>query len=197
MNDESNEIGREQSRREECLKLCSDIRKFEIELFWKRFNSFWLINAAALAGFATTKSHSPDLSFLIACGGLVTSFCWILICFGSKWWQEAWEEKTRRFQNCLKKDEFDKNEEGIFDEPQLEKNSTMMFFQTTRFSVSGIATAVAIVTFCAWIIICLCQMMSPFSCCGWRISIDCRYAVLFIASLLACLVIKRGSRMNL
>lgn len=77
-----------------ALALALDIRKFEIELYWKRATYFWTFIAAAFAGYALThKTLDPDpwLSLLFSALGLVFSFAWYLVNRGSKFWQSNWE----------------------------------------------------------------------------------------------------------
>ncbi|WP_339722008.1 hypothetical protein [uncultured Paraglaciecola sp.] len=77
-----------------ALDYALDIRKFEIELYWKRATYFWAFIAAAFAGYALTyKAANPEpwLSMLFAALGLVFSFAWYLVNRGSKFWQSNWE----------------------------------------------------------------------------------------------------------
>lgn len=78
-----------------ALEHALDIRKFEIELYWKRATYFWAFIAAAFAAYALTyKSgvdHEPWLSVVFSALGLVFSFAWYLVNRGSKFWQENWE----------------------------------------------------------------------------------------------------------
>lgn len=77
-----------------ALAYALDIRKFEIELYWKRGAYFWAFIAAAFAGYALThKASDPDpwLSILFAALGLIFSFAWYLVNRGSKFWQSNWE----------------------------------------------------------------------------------------------------------
>jgi hypothetical protein len=72
--------------------------KFEIDLFWKRSLFFWFIAAAFVAYATLIKSETnadKDLPFIIACFGLVYNFAWTLGNRGSKYWQEAWEQKLK------------------------------------------------------------------------------------------------------
>lgn len=79
----------------EALKQALDIRKFEIELYWKRASYFWTFIGATLAGFlaiqASTASNKQDLSVILSCLGVVFSFAWMYVNRGSKFWQENWE----------------------------------------------------------------------------------------------------------
>ncbi len=74
----------------------TDIRKFEIELYWKRAGYFWALIAVTFAGYFAILSseHIPNkffLSFVVANIGLVFTFAWHLGNRGSKYWQENWE----------------------------------------------------------------------------------------------------------
>ena len=82
------------SRAGRALAYALDIRKFEIELYWKRATYFWAFIAAAFAGYALTyKTANPEpwLSMLFSALGLVFSFAWYLVNRGSKFWQSNWE----------------------------------------------------------------------------------------------------------
>jgi hypothetical protein len=74
----------------------SDIRKFEIELYWKRATYFWALIAVAFAGYFAilASEHMPNkyfLSLIVASIGFVFTFAWHLANRGSKYWQENWE----------------------------------------------------------------------------------------------------------
>lgn len=76
-----------------------DIRKFEIDLYWRRAAYFWSFIAAALTGYGLTISaDKPNeagllkFQFVILCLGLVFSLAWYLVNKGSKFWQEDWEK---------------------------------------------------------------------------------------------------------
>lgn len=78
-----------------ALDRALDIRKFEIELYWKRASYFWTFIGATLAGFvaiqASSSTNKIHLSVLLSCLGLVFSFAWLVANRGSKYWQENWE----------------------------------------------------------------------------------------------------------
>ena len=75
---------------EKALKQAHDIRKFEIDLYWKRATYFWLLNAAVFTAYAAIAKN-PDLRLFMASFGLVLSFAWYLVNRGSKQWQQNWE----------------------------------------------------------------------------------------------------------
>lgn len=79
-----------------ALEQALDIRKFEIDLYWKRATYFWTFIAATLAGFvaiqASSSTNKTDLSVLLCNLGIVFSFGWLCVNRGSKHWQENWEK---------------------------------------------------------------------------------------------------------
>src|SRR6267378_6754839 len=79
----------------EALERALDIRKFEIDLYWKRATYFWTFIAATLAGFvavqASSSGNKTDLSVLLSNLGFVLSFGSLCVNRGSKFWQENWE----------------------------------------------------------------------------------------------------------
>lgn len=84
-------------KRREALHYALDIRKFEIELYWKRTAYFWTLIAVAFAGYfaleksSNAKDSDSELLFLVSCIGTVLSIGWSLANRGSKYWQENWE----------------------------------------------------------------------------------------------------------
>jgi len=86
----------------EALKYAHDIRKFEIDLYWRRAAYFWTFIAAAFgAFFLLEKTGTPQTEsrFLVACVGLVFSVAWSLANRGSKYWQDNWEQHVDLLEN--------------------------------------------------------------------------------------------------
>lgn len=88
------DLNREQ--REAALNRAHEIRKFEIELYWKRATYFWVLQAAVFAAIslvwkAKDLGISPVIPVAFAALGLVTSLAGVLSARGSKFWQENWE----------------------------------------------------------------------------------------------------------
>jgi hypothetical protein len=78
--------------RKEALKQALDIRKFEIELYWKRATYFWAFIAASFAGyFALQANAEPANTYTITCLGFLFSLAWYLVNRGSGAWQRHWE----------------------------------------------------------------------------------------------------------
>jgi hypothetical protein len=83
--------------REEALKTALDVRKFEIDLYWKRAAYFWTFIAATFVGFGAAQQLADegarvDLSVVSSCLGIIFSFSWFCINKGSKYWQMNWEK---------------------------------------------------------------------------------------------------------
>lgn len=87
-------------RQREAHKLAMDIRKFEIELYWKRAAYFWTFIAVTLAAYAAVLTarqdtaptyNRSDILFAIASIGFVFSVAWYFVNRGSKFWQRNWE----------------------------------------------------------------------------------------------------------
>jgi hypothetical protein len=77
---------------EKILERALDIRKFEIDLYWKRTGYFWGLIAALFAGkVGFLSDKDPKYIFLVSCIGLILSLSWYLANRGSKYWQENWE----------------------------------------------------------------------------------------------------------
>lgn len=91
------------SRAGRALAFAIDIRKFEIELYWKRATYFWGFIGAAFAAYALTyknaSDHEPWLSLLFSCLGIVFSWAWFLANRGSKFWQQNWERHVELLED--------------------------------------------------------------------------------------------------
>lgn len=83
-----------QGVQEKALAAALDIRKFEIELYWKRASYFWTFIAAMFAGyFALQKDASAfsEPAYIVTCLGFIFSIAWYFVNRGSKAWQRNWE----------------------------------------------------------------------------------------------------------
>ena len=84
-------------KKEKAFEKAHDIRKFEIELYWKRTTYFWAFIAASFAGYfaiLTSKSISfqEQYLFLIESIGFVFSLGCFFVNRASKHWQLNWEK---------------------------------------------------------------------------------------------------------
>jgi hypothetical protein len=87
-----------EGNKQEVFKQILDIRKFEIELYWKRTSFFWTIIGSIIAGYFIVFAKSDNLInsnkilFSLANLGLVFSVGWYFVNRGSKFWQVNWEK---------------------------------------------------------------------------------------------------------
>lgn len=95
-------------KKEKALELALDIRKFEIDLYWKRATYFWTFIAASLAAFGIIQASKnialtdkTDLSVIISCLGMVFSVGWLCVNRGSKHWQENWENHVNMLEDDI------------------------------------------------------------------------------------------------
>lgn len=85
--------------RKDALKNILDIRKFEIDLYWKRATYFWTFIGATLGGYIVLINSSSNNTsqlkisqFILIILGVVFSLCWYFVNRGSKFWQLNWEK---------------------------------------------------------------------------------------------------------
>jgi hypothetical protein len=95
------DVGKKKSALEHAL----DIRKFEIDLYWKRATYFWAFIGATFAGYGavqvTSTASKKDLSVVLSCLGVVFSFGWFCANKGSKQWQENWENHVDMLEDDI------------------------------------------------------------------------------------------------
>lgn len=104
-----NDYKRNFSRRKikEALKQAYEIRKFEIELYWKRATYFWTFIGAAFVGYSavyTSKLETNEkelILIIISCLGFVFSVAWHCVNKGSKFWQENWENHVELLEDAV------------------------------------------------------------------------------------------------
>ncbi|EGQ9247977.1 hypothetical protein CGH85_23675 [Vibrio parahaemolyticus] len=107
--DKTFDVGKSDSGKlQAAFSQVSDIRKFEIELYWKRATYFWALIVVAFAGYfsvlstdVTKVENKYFLSLVIACIGFVFTFAWFLSCRGSKYWQENWENHMDLLEDAI------------------------------------------------------------------------------------------------
>lgn len=143
-------------KEEEALRYALDIRKFEIELYWKRATYFWTFIGASLAGYIAVQSFEDqvrqDLSVILSCLGLVFSFAWALVNRGSKFWQENWEKHVDMLEDSvtgpLYKTVLSRNRDTSGGE-----RLSYALTGPSEISVSKINSIVSIFTFLLWLLL--------------------------------------------
>lgn len=82
------------SQHRAALARAHELRKFEIENYWKRSAYFWgfqLVSFAALALSAKEGRFYPPIVLLVAVLGALAALTGVLTARGSKFWQANWE----------------------------------------------------------------------------------------------------------
>jgi hypothetical protein len=85
------------NRSKRALALALDVRKFEIELYWKRATYFWAFLAVILAGYFALLAanlqcaEKGEALLTTSCLGVIFSIAWYFVNRASKFWQENWE----------------------------------------------------------------------------------------------------------
>ena len=142
-------------KRAKALEHALDIRKFEIELYWKRATYFWALIAVTFAGFFAVFSAKgfPDVSykmiyvFIIANLGLFFSVAWFLVNKGSKYWQENWENHV----NMLEDKVIGPLYKVTLERPQESFFSKGIITSPAKLSVSKINQWVSFFTIIVWL----------------------------------------------
>jgi len=177
----------------EALKYALEIRKFEIDLYWKRATYFWTFIAAALAGFFLIQKSegaaNSYLSIVIGCLGFVFSFAWFWVNKGSKYWQENWENHVDLIEDFvvgpLYKIVTERSEE---DRKKPIKN---FIVGPAPYSVSKINQIISLFVTLLWAVL-IFHALPPFF--DFRAPVDWRYVVIITFSCFACIVIWRWGK---
>ena len=136
----SDETSKKTKRALKRFQTAKEGRKYEIDKFWQRSAFFWVFIAASF--FAFSKANEGAERLLFSCFGLVTSLAWTLQNRGSKYWQEAWEQKVTR------------TEEEVLGEHvfhHFEKREPKGFWGAWEFSVSRLVIALSDFTTIVWL----------------------------------------------
>ena len=91
---------------EKLLERAYDIRKFEIELYWKRASYFWgFLIAAFTAYFIVSDGSKFDQTSVtklsVICIGFIFSLSWYYVNRGSLYWQYNYERMIEAIEESL------------------------------------------------------------------------------------------------
>lgn len=175
----------------------SDIRKFEIELYWKRAGYFWALIAVAFAGyFAILSSQNiPNklfLSFVVSSIGFVFTFAWYLVNRGSKYWQENWENHLDLLEDEITGPLY----KTVLERPKLNTLSEKLVTGPLSVSVSKINQWVSVFVLVIWLSLATYPAYKTLT--SLNIStrdwlILCAYAFIIIVAFICCLfMLKKG-----
>jgi hypothetical protein len=182
-------LGLEQpdTNKKEALNYALEIRKFEIDLYWKRATYFWTFIAAAMAGyFLIQKSEGSENSFLsivIGCLGFVFSFAWFWVNKGSKYWQENWENHVDLIEDFVVGPLY----KIVTGRPEEDNKKPFRNFVTgpAPYSVSKINQIISLFVTLLWAVL-IFHALPPFD---LEAPVEWRYVVIIFFSFLACIAI--------
>ena len=170
--------------REKALERALDIRKFEIDLYWKRATYFWTLIAATFAGFFVIQrsSVSNDMSFVLASLGLVFSFGWHCVNRGSKFWQENWESHVDMLEDPIIGPLY---KVTIKRRPPsgLKKRVRHLLSGPSQISVSRVNQLTSVFVILIWVGL-LCYSLPPFL---FSVPGDCWYAACIVLTVATCI----------
>lgn len=118
-----------------------ELRKFEIENFWKRTLFFWGTLAIVLTAYFKGDFADKYLSFISLIGFLYN----IIFSFsvrGSKYWQEHWEEMAGIYE--------DNSNFKLLTEPPFKPQLNSILTYPYRFSVSKLTMLLSDITVLMW-----------------------------------------------
>jgi Flp pilus assembly protein TadB len=177
----------------------SDIRKFEIELYWKRAGYFWALIAVTFAGYFAMVSievAGEPVQFLLsgvaAATGLVFTFAWYLANRGSKFWQENWENHLDLLEDGVTGPLY----KTILERPELEDAYEKFVTGPLPLSVSRVNQRISIYVVFVWL------FLAAFSVCMTvTSSVDnvekvlvASHAVVMLMAIAVCCLMWRKSR---
>jgi len=188
-NEYKNQFGIEPVNKEKVEKALDhalDIRKFEIELYWKRATYFWAFIGATLAGYGAVQASSieikNDLSVILACLGIVFSFGWFCVNKGSKQWQENWENHV----DLLEDDVTGPLYKVVLGRPKpkcIKPWISNLITGPYEFSVSKINQMISLYVTILWIVL-LCKSLPEFR---LEAAINWEYVFVIGLTVLACI----------
>lgn len=146
-----------------ALEHALDIRKFEIELYWKRGTYFWTLIAATFAGyFAVLAAEKIEdklfNAYVLACIGFVFTLAWFLVNRGSKFWQENWENHVDMLEDPISGPLYKTVLHRPADKTVLER----FIDGPAPISVSKVNQWVSLFTLCVWPFL-IFNVLPPFS----------------------------------
>ena len=142
---------RSESIATKALETALDVRKFEIELYWKRTTYFWAFIAATIVAYCEI-AKSADLGRsghllqeLFACAGLVFSFALLKMNQGSKFWQANWEAHVDFLENEI--------QGPLYKVIAESRKESKRFLGARAYSVSRVNQYISFFVVCVWIVL--------------------------------------------
>ncbi len=136
-----------QKKLTKALEKAYDIRKFELDLYWKRATYFWGFLIAIFAAFFIvidpSKKINSNYQILIICLGLLFALAWYLVNRGSTYWVTNYERIIDAIEQYKGQSFYNLN--LVKDEKSTFKNSAYPF------SVSRINITISLFIVLVWL----------------------------------------------
>lgn len=168
-----------------ALQSALDIRKFEIDLYWKRATYFWAFIAATFAAYgaiqASSISNKSDFSVLLSCLGIVFSVGWYYVNRGSKQWQENWENHVDMLEDKIMGPLY----KVVLMRPKPKGFKQKLSHYVTgpsQFSVSKINQIISLYMIMLWIFI----LYKSLPLLSFEASINWEYVIIIFITILTC-----------
>ena len=97
-------------KQKEALKIAHDIRKFELDLYWRRAIYFWAFIVSIFTAFLallttndvwSSESYKHMALMYVSIVGLMFSMAWYCVNRSSKHWQQNWEEVITQLEQNI------------------------------------------------------------------------------------------------
>jgi len=146
-----------EARCQKALEKAEEIRRFEIELYWRRASYFWTVLTAIFAAYFIVIEISSVPQRYMYAGflssiGLVLSCCWYLVNRASKYWQENWENHIELLEDKIQGPLY----KTTLERPGENKGKTNLdsvFLSPVSFSVSKINAFISLFITICWFIL--------------------------------------------
>ncbi len=142
-------------RAQAALNRAHDIRKFEIELLWKRAAYLATFQTILFAAFGVTfiedgsNSTADFFRLVVSIVGIFSSFLWVLINKGSKFWHENWSDHIDmledKFEGKLHKTVLHKSGKHPFSVSRVNIYTSKLFF--------GVWAILAFIALIEWLLV--------------------------------------------
>ena len=135
----------------DALKRAHELRRFEIENYWKRATYFWAFQAVAFAALGFLRKDGSTAAIeqiaLPAGLGVLTALAGWLTARGSKFWQENWEAHVDMLEGAV---------EGRL-------TQVILFRGKPKFSVSRTNELLLLVLCIGWLLALILAVAAPFA----------------------------------
>jgi hypothetical protein len=132
-----------------ALQTALDIRKFEIELYWKRATYFWTFIAASFLAYGALWSKGDGVALhyglqeIFAGLGFIFTVAWWYVNKGSRFWQKNWEAHVDLLENLV--------QGPMYKTLHFDLEEEKLLLGAKPYSVSKVNQLVVLFVGCVWV----------------------------------------------